>query len=228
MTKQIIAAATIFAAGTTLSNAATFITSLTGDSANRGNYYGTCLKLTDTFLTTTSGSETSVTLPETVYLDSVTFTSRDTSTLTTDNVKLAIYQYSTDNTTGTFVALSDNSLTETSTSQELKFTFSSGTVTLTSSQQYQYMFVSSTATAETVGSFDGYKNYAKTLGLTIYNQSSLPSGDGLYRNNTINSWESSYMPKISIATSSIPEPSAFGLLAGLSAIALAVSRRRKR
>jgi len=64
--------------------------------------------------------------------------------------------------------------------------------------------------------------------LTITADSSGEFNIKLYNNASENSGSKTGLGLFAISSSAIPEPSAFGLLAGLGAIALAVSRRRRR
>ena len=234
--KKCLTLAVLLSAGTVLTNAAVYTTSLTTGDANRADScYGFTVALDDTFMSTVDEASSSVTLPDTVSLNSVSVWNRDTSSnnMYTGDVKLAVYAYSADGTTGTFVGLSSNVVSVSTINQELSFTFEN--VSISSTAQYQMLFVSSSATAESVDTFSEYKENAVDISLSLRDQGLLPKGDGTYSNKTLDGWVTSpdwvkqFMPKLSIVTSSsIPEPSAFGLLAGLGALALVASRRRRR
>lgn len=228
--KKCLTLAVLLSAGTVLTNAAVYTTSLTTGTANRGTgYYGFTVALDDTFMSTVDEASSSVTLPDTVSLNSVSVWNRDNNlgSMYTGDVKLAVYAYSTDGTTGTFLGLSSNVVSVSTINQELTFTFEN--VSISSTAQYQMLFVSSSATADSVDTFSEYQDEAVGISLSVLDQGSLPRGDGTYTNNSLNAWNGFYMPKLSIETSSsIPEPSAFGLLAGLGALALVASRRRRR
>ena len=234
--KKCLTLAVLLSAGTVLTNAAVYTTSLTTGTADRADdCYGFTVALDDTFMSTVDEASSSVTLPDTVSLNSVSVWNRDTGSehMYTGDVKLAVYAYSTDGTTGTFLGLSSNVVSVSTINQELTFTFEN--VSISSTAQYQMLFVRSSATAESVDTFSEYKENAVDISLSLRDQGRLPSGDGTYSNKTLNGWVASsdwvkqYMPKLSIVTSSsIPEPSAFGLLAGLGALALVASRRRRR
>ncbi|HIV04682.1 MAG TPA: PEP-CTERM sorting domain-containing protein [Candidatus Spyradosoma merdigallinarum] len=227
--KKCLTLAVLLSAGTVLTNAAVYTTSLTTGTADKANgCYGFTVALDDTFMNTVDEASSSVTLPETVSLDSVSVWNRDDNTgMYTGDVKLAVYAYIDDGMTGTFVGLSDNTVSIASVNQELEFTFKN--VSISSTAQYQMLFVSSSATADSVDTFDEYKTEAVGISLSLLDQGGLPKGDGTYNNETLNKWLGQHMPKLSIETSSsIPEPSAFGLLAGLGALALVASRRRRR
>lgn len=228
--KKCLTLAVLLSAGTVLTNAAVYTTSLTTGNANRGTgYYGFTVALDDTFMSTVDEASSSAVLPDTVSLDSVSVWNRDDKPdfMYTGDVKLAVYAYSTDGTTGTFLGLSSNVVSVSTINQELTFTFEN--VSISSTAQYQMLFVSSSATADSVDTFSEYQDEAVGISLSVLDQGSLPRGDGTYTNNSLNAWNRFYMPKLSIVTSSsIPEPSAFGLLAGLGALALVASRRRRR
>ncbi len=227
MTKYITVAA-LLAAGSAFANADVYTTTLTGSQPNNGNYYGFTVALTDTFMNTT-GDTLSADLE--LNLDSVQLTTRTGGDLTgASSAKLAVYAYSADGTTGTFVGLSDSAVNvQTSLGAPITFDFSD--ITITAGTQYQFLFVSANATADSVDSFDEYKENAIQVGISVLKESStLPQGDGIYKSNNLNSWEGNFMPALTITTSSpaVPEPSAFGLLAGLGALALVASRRRRK
>lgn len=228
--KKCLTLAVLLSAGTVLTNAAVYTTSLTTGTADRADScYGFTVALDDTFMSTVDEASSSVTLPDTVSLDSVSVWNRydNPGSMYTGEVKLAVYAYSTDGTTGTFLGLSSNTVSIASVNQELEFTFKN--VSISSTAQYQMLFVSSSATADSVDAFSEYKENAVGISLSLLEQSGLPKGDGTYSNKTLNGWVGQHMPKLSIVTSSsIPEPSAFGLLAGLGALALVASRRRRR
>lgn len=233
--KKCLTLAVLLSAGTVLTNAAVYTTSLTtGTADNANNCYGFTVALDDTFMSTVDEASSSVTLPDTVSLDSVSVWNRDSSSgMYTGDVKLAVYAYSADGTTGTFLGLSSNVVNVNTPNQELSFTFKN--VSISSTAQYQMLFVDSSATADSVDTFSEYKENAVGISLSILDQGILPRGDGTYSNKTLNGcvassdWAKQYMPKLSIVTSSsIPEPSAFGMLAGLGALALVASRRRRR
>lgn len=228
--KKCLTLAVLLSAGTVLTNAAVYTTSLTtGNADNANSCYGFTVALDDTFMNTVDEASSSAELPDTVSLDSVSVWNRSNShdSIYTGDVKLAVYAYIDDDMTGTFVGLSSNTVSVASPNQELEFTFKN--LSISSTAQYQMLFVSSSATADSVDTFDEYKTEAVAISLSLLKQSGLPKGDGTYASKNLDAWVGQFMPKLSIVTSSsIPEPSAFGLLAGLGALALVASRRRRR
>lgn len=174
------------------------ITTITTNMNNNGNsYYGFTAKLTDTFYNA-SGDE----MADEVNLQTLSIYGR-TANGNGSDFKVAIYQYSADATTGQFVALSDNSNAYQNcgndNSVSMDFTFTD--VTLNKNQQYQFLFVGADATADAISSFDGYKSAAVSISLRMFSNQSLPSGDGTYKNNTLNSWEKSFMPAVKFVLS---------------------------
>lgn len=203
-----------------------FTSSITTGDAGNGSYYGGTVKLTDSFFSTTSEVENITELPEVLTLDAVTFYSRTSGNQLSNTVYLAVYEYAADHTTGTFVGLSSNTVTANTLNAALTFNFDG--VTISSQKQYQLLFVNSESTAENVASFDDYKAHGINIGISVLNQGSLPSGDGTYKGTGINSWEGSYIPKLTITTSmpAVPEPTT-ATLSLLALAGLAARRRRK-
>lgn len=212
-----------------------YSTELTSTTVDRSNgCYGFTLKMSDNFLTSTSAGS-SVTLPNTVYMTSLTLWGRDSGNNGEyHNMKIALYEYTGDGETaretdlGTVVALSDAHTL--STGGSATFTFAND-VEMDTTKQYRFLFVSADATAENLVGTDGttnlaaYQTKATTSSLTLVNNNSLPQGDGTYKNNSMSSWESLYMPKLKI-TSYVPEP-ATATLSLLALVGLAARRRRK-
>ena len=228
--KKYIALATLLAAGSTFADASDFISSITTGNVGNGTYYGGTLKLTDSFVVTEKSPESeslTAVLPEWLALDTISFYSRTSGNQASGTVYLALYEYEKDSKTGTFVALSSNTVQANTLNATLTFNFSD--VKISSDKQYQMLFVDTSSTKENVATFGGYKEHAVGIGISVLQQSgNLPSGDGTYKGSGINSWEGNYIPKVTITTSLIPEPSTFGLLAGLGALALVGTRRRRK
>ena len=203
-----------------------FTSSTTGNgTVGNGNYYGCTFELRDAFVATTPTLSTEPTIHVHLTLDSITFYSRTSGNQPNTTAYLALYEYTADNTTGTFVALSSNTVTANTTNSS--FTFNFEDVIIDTTKQYQMLFVNDSSTAENVASFNGYKSHAVSVGINVLLQGSqLPGGDGTYKGNGINSWEGNYIPKVTVKTSNIPEPTT----ATLSLLALAglAARRRRR
>lgn len=221
----LFAAGIPFACGTDFTTVTGSVTGTTGV----GTYYGWTVKLTDTFLSTTPVDESFSDLS--VTLDSLDLSLGTGSSV--DNVKVAVYKYAGDHTVGEFVGLSVNDSGTWSASSTVNLQFEG--VTLSTNQQYQFLFVTSDATVESLTdtSTEGstllsvYQSYSTGLRLSVNQQSGIPSGDGTYTGNGINSWEGQYIPNVTYHTStaSVPEP-ATASLSLLALGALALRRRR--
>ena len=186
------------------------------------------MKLTDSFLDATASAtdETDLGALSSVVLNSVTINNRTDAggSQTFGSVYLAVYLYSADKTTGTFVGISNNVATNGNLNGSNTFTFSD--VTLDPNEQYQYLFVTSNDTT-TLSTFDGYKSVAHQFGLNVANiNATLPSGDGTYKGSGLNDWEGSYMPNVSVGVSVTPEPTT-ATLSLLALAGLCARRRRK-
>lgn len=210
--------------GVVMGDTSDFASSITTGNSGNGTYYGCTLKLTDSFVNTTFADPAITELPATLTLDTITFYTRTSGTQSGSTVYLAVYEYESDETTGTLVGLSTNSVQANTLNTSLTFNFSD--VTISSTQQYQLLFVNDSSTAENIASFDGYRGHGTGVGLNVLQQSSLPTGDGTYKGTGINSWEGMYIPKVTIATSAIPEPTT-ATLSLLALAGLAVRRRRR-
>ena len=217
--KKYIAIATLLAAGSAFANAEEY-TASTPDKTNQGNYYGFCLAFDNGTLLTTD-VPTGVQL----NLDSITLLTRNDGS-TSNMMKIAVYEYTGDNTTGTF--LGSSSVTTFATDANITLTFDD--ITVNSSNRYQFLYVKADASAEKLATFNGYKEVAIQWGVAVTDDfsSNIPSGWGTYKSSGINSWEGQYVPVVSFKLSTIPEPSTFGLLAGLGALALVGARRRRK
>lgn len=199
-----------------------------GDGA-QGNYYGFTLAPDNaTFLTTDiPGGVTEL------NLDSITLQTRSGSVSTTD-MKVAVYTYTGDSTVGTYLGSSSSTGTEITADTTLTLTFSG--VTIDPTARYQFLFVRAEATDLTLGSFEGYQSAAIGWGISVTNSFStqIPGGWGTYKGSGINSWEGNYVPVTTLTMSTVgstespvvPEPAT----ATLSLLALAglAARRRRR
>ena len=210
--------------GVVMGETSDFTSSITTGNAGNGTYYGATIKLTDSFVSTTFSDSSITELPDILTLDAITFYSRTSGSQAGGTVYLAVYKYEADSKTGAFVGLSTNSVQANTLNASLTFNFSD--VTSSSKQQYQLLFVNDSSTATNIATFDGYKEHGAGIGLNVLQQSSLPSGDGTYKGTGINDWEGMYIPKVTIATSSVPEPTT-AALSLLALAGLAARRRRK-
>lgn len=195
-----------------------------------GNYFGFTFSFQNTpnALTTQNGSAVpSGSLPSQLTLDSFSLFTRSSSTSAeTGAFKIALCVFTANGTAGPLIALSNNSQVSTGSSAAMNFTFDNG-VTLNTSDMIQVIFVNQNTTAET---WNWEQNrLTKGVGLSLLNsESALPTGVGLYKNNTLSSWEGFYLPRMSISThvnESVPEPASATLgLLGLAG--LMIVRRR--
>ena len=190
-------------------------------SGAQGNYYGFTLSFDNAaFLTTDVPSDTEL------VLDSITLQTRSGS-VTAAAMKVAVYEYTADYTTGTFLGVSETTLKDVAANTTYTLNFEG--ITVDSSARYQFLFVDANTT-EDLSSFEGYKAAAMAWGVSVTNSFSgqIPSGWGTYKGNGLNSWEGMYMPvtTITLSTPAVPEPTT----ATLSFVALAamVMRRRRK
>ena len=197
-----------------------------GFASGNGNYNGWTMSLTDRFFDATASATESPDLGDlsSVLLNSVTINNRTEGSQTFRNVYLAIYQYSGNNTTGTFIGVSNEIATNGDLGGSNTFTFTD--VTLDPNDQYQYLFVTSNDAA-TLATFDGYKSVSAQFGLNVKNiNAALPPGDGTYTSRDLNSWQGNYMPNVGISVSATPEPTT-ATLSLLALAGLCARRRRK-
>ena len=190
-------------------------------SGAQGNYYGFTLSFDNAaFLTTDVPSDTEL------VLDSITLQTRSGS-VTAAAMKVAVYEYTADYTTGTFLGVSETTLKD--VAADTTYTLNFEGITVDSSARYQFLFVDANTT-EDLSSFDGYKAAAMAWGVSVTNSFStqIPGGWGTYKGNGLNSWEGNYVPvtTITLSTPAVPEPTT----ATLSFVALAamVMRRRRK
>ena len=202
--------------------AADTYTSSTPDKTNQGSYYGfTLAPANATYLTTDIPADFTGLL----NLDSITIQTRSDGSY--NAARVAVYEYTGDSTTGTYLGVS--SAADFAVNTGVEFTFDS--VTIDPTKRYQFLFVNTTATD--LATFDQYKAASMNWGVAVTNSFStnILQGWGTYKGNGINSWEGQYVPVVSLtmstpgATDSIPEPTT----ATLSLLALAglCARRRR-
>ena len=223
--KKYITLAALLAAGTTFANADTYTASTPEKSGAgaQGNYYGFCLAFDNsTYLTTNVPANTEL------NLDSITLLSRSNeSDGAMGDMKVAVYKYVGDSTVGTFLGTSST----VEFAVDTTFTLTFDGITVNSSDRYQFLYVGANTDDSTLSTFAGYQAAAISWGTSVTNSFStnIPGGWGTYKGNGINSWEEQYIPVTTVTLSSpVPEPSAFGMLAGLGALALVASRRRRK
>ena len=187
----------------------------------QGNYYGFTLTFDNsTYLTTNVPADTEL------NLDSITLQSRsDNSTATA--MKVAVYKYEGDSTTGTFLGTSVTTLADVANDTTYTLTFED--ITVNSSDRYQFLFVQADTT-EDLTTFAGYQAAAMSWGTSVTNSfsASIPGGWGTYKSNGINSWEGQYIPvtTVTLSTPAVPEPTT-ATLSLLALAGLAARRRRK-
>lgn len=231
--KKYISLVALLAAGSALANAEETATvkkegpytastpAKSGDGA-QGNYYGFTMAFDNvTYLTTDVPANMEL------NLDSITLLTRSGSA-TADAMKVAVYKYEGDSKTGTYLGLSETTLKDVANNTTYTLTFDD--IIVNSSDRYQFLFVKADTT-EDLTTFEGYKAASMAWGVSVTNSFSqqIPGGWGTYKGNGINSWEGNYVPVTTVTLSvPIPEPSTFGLLAGLGALALVGTRRRRR
>lgn len=186
----------------------------------QGRYYGFTLAFdAATYLTTSVPSNTEL------NLDSITLLTRSNDS-TAEAMKVAVYKYEGDRTTGAFLGTSVTTLENVANNTTYTLTFEN--ITVNSSDRYQFLFVQADTT-EDLTTFEGYQAAAMAWGTSVTNSFStnIPGGWGTYKNNAINSWEGQYIPvtTVTLSTPAVPEPTT----ATLSLLALAgLSARRRR
>ncbi len=173
----------------------------------QGRYYGFTLAFDNsTFLTT------NVPANQELNLDSITLQTRSDGS-TADAIKVAVYKYTSDGTTGTYLGLSTTTLEN--VANNTTYTLAFEDITVNSSDRYQFLFVKADTT-EDLATFAGYQAAAMSWGTSVTNSFStgIPGGWGTYKSNGINSWEGQYIPVTTVTlstpvspdTPAIPEP----------------------
>ena len=231
MIKKLIASAALIAAGTALAGADETITvtpSVTGSDG--GKYYGVTFTLDSGTYTNESG----------YTLDSLDVMIRYQyeSYITTGYT--VIYSYDDDLTNLTYVGSSSNSIvkgvsynsgsyTRSNISAD-DFTDADGdAVVLYADVLYYIAFVTDIESAKTLTSFSSsvmLLEYlaAQTTASGLATTGSLIGSDGSVSSSSYGALVGATLTAV---TSEVPEPSAFGLLAGVAALAFAASRRRR-
>lgn len=202
--------------------AADTYTSSTPDKNGQGSYYGfTLAPANATYLTTDIPADFTGLL----NLDSITIQTRSDDAF--DSARVAVYEYSSDGTTGTYLGVS--SAADFAVNTDVEFSFDA--ITINPEKRYQFLFVNTTATE--LASFDEYRAASMKWGLAVTRNfpTYIPDGWGTYKNDGLNSWEGQFIPVVGLtlstpgATESVPEPAT----ATLSLLALAglCARRRR-
>ena len=206
-----------------IATAETYTASTPAKSADgaQGNYYGFTMAFDNTtYLTTDVPADLEL------NLDSITLQTR-TGNVTTAAMKVAVYEYTGDSTTGTYLGISETTLQDVAADTTYTLTFDG--ITVNSSSRYQFLFVDGNTTAD-LTTFDGYKEAAMAWGVSVTNSFSaqIPGGWGTYKGSGINSWEGNYVPvtTVTLSTPVVPEP-ATATLSLLALAGLAARRRRK-
>ena len=186
----------------------------------QGNYYGFTISFDNTTYLTTDVPVNSI-----LNLDSITLQSR-TGGGATEDMKVAVYEYDKDGTTGTFLGTSSTVKYANGTT----FTLTFNGITVNSSDRYQFLYVKADTT-EDLTTFAGYKAAAMSWGTAVTNDFTgerIPQGWGTYTVNTLNGWEGKYIPvtTVTLSTPAVPEP-ATATLSLLALAGLAARRRRK-
>ena len=233
MTKYITVAA-LLAAGSAFANAAVWSSTTSGNSGyNMATSSGFWFNLGSERLSTTA-DPSGTTLEETVALDSIdlAWTTSDTGLDVSCGFVL------TDGSLN-IVAVSETTGTSTKNgSVEIDF----GGVEISSSATYSVWFVDtdklsdlkSEETLTLTGNVLSGSSAAPGIKFAQYSDSSTNDTLGVWNtvsnDTTATEWGAQFAPVVTITTSSpaVPEPSAFGLLAGLGALALVASRRRRK
>ncbi len=187
----------------------------------QGKYYGFTLAFDNaTYLTTDVPSNTEL------NLDSITLLTRSSDS-TAAAMKVAVYKYVGDNTTGTYLGISETTLEN--VANDTTYTLSFENITVNSSDRYQFLFVDANTTQD-LTTFAGYQAAALQWGTSVTNSFSqnIPGGWGTYKSNGINSWEGQYIPvtTVTLSTPAVPEPTT-ATLSLLALAGLAARRRRK-
>lgn len=220
---------TALALGSTLAYGIDYTTTTTGTGQGIGSYYGWCAKLTDSFMQTDPSG-----LSGLLTLNSITLHAGGGSGGSLDSgSKLAVFSYVGDAMVGEFVGLSSNSVTR-SAGSDMVYRFSN--VSLDVDKRYQFLFVAADTSVDHFNNlsdgattFTAYQSVSGSVRHNVQNHASLPSGDGTYKTNSLNNWETFYVSEAVYGLSSsevVPEP-ATATLSLLALAGLAARRRRK-
>lgn len=230
---HVFTAAALLAASSAFAIADTTYTTTNSSSSNGNGYLGFAIALTNSSLTTTADSDDAddfSSISEGLLLSSITLTGRSSGSGTYSEFKIAVFTTGSSATSvvGEYVGSSTNSGT---LADSTSFTWLFDNLELgSSSTTYLFVFVSADTTDDDL-SGDDWTAISTSLAAASMTSSGV---SGLYGSITATTSERAaytYAPAMTIVTTvvstEIPEPSAFGLLAGVGALALAVSRRRR-
>lgn len=229
MKKSIIALMAL--AGVAMADTYTSSTPDKSADGAEGNYYGfTLAPKNATFLTNDIPDNISV-----MTLESITLKSRNNNASDKcPDIKVAVYAYTGNNTTGTYLGVSTNSTGTAAANTTYTLNFSG--ITINPNERYQFLYVAANADVNTLSTFAGYQAASTSWGTAATNSFStyIPDGWGTYKSNGINSWEGQYIPvtTVTLSTPDVPEPApsvpepATATLSLLALAGLAARRRR--
>ncbi len=200
-------------------------TSSTPARSGQGRYYGFTLAPNDDTCLTNN-------IPDDITemtLESITLLSRssDAGDYCPD-IKVAVYAYTGNGTTGTYLGVSTNSTG--TAANETTYTLNFSGITINPNSCYQFLYVKADADVTTLATFEGYQAASIQWGNSVTNRFSqrIPDGWGTYKSNGINSWEGQFVPvtTVTLSTPAVPEPTT-ATLSLLALAGLAARRRRK-
>ena len=233
MTKYITVAA-LLAAGSAFANAAV-VSNINGTLTNPteqlpdggfGAYYGFSFTLPGTI----AGIES-----DTVVLDSIEFVRAYSQTPgLAETAWLNIYSSDTPSTDG-YLGQSDSATNTASVGSSRNdaewssaVSFNGSSIELTLGTTYYVFFSSAEDTGADYAAGSNIVKAALRLGKTDSGTVTLTGSDVAYTGTNGSSQGNGWLPAYKVTVSAVPEPSAFGLLAGLGALALVASRRRRK
>ena len=189
----------------------------------QGKYFGfTLAPANDTYLTNDIPADIKV-----LTLESITLLSRSDQIESCPDIKVAVYAYTGDHTTGTYLGVSTNSTG--TAAADTTYTLNFTGITIDPNERYQFLYVNANADVTTLSTFAGYQAASAQWGTSVTNSfgTNIPAGWGTYKSNGINSWEGQYVPvtTITLSAPSVPEP-ATATLSLLALAGLAARRRR--
>lgn len=206
-------------------------TSSTPAKSGTGKYYGfTLAPNNSTYLTEDIPDNISE-----MTLESITLLSRsDADADNCPDIKVAVYAYTGNETTGTYLGVSTNSTG--TAAADTTYTLNFSGITINPNECYQFLYVKADANVTTLSTFEGYQAASIQWGASVTNSFStrIPDAWGTYKSNAINSWEGQYIPvtTVTLSTPDVPEPApsvpepATATLSLLALAGLAARRRR--